>query len=123
MGDIKRKDGIGGFVKNMKTNPMLAKIESKYNALFHRKMDTLMQMGQDAAMIAAHEVLRLGPGRARDFCAAYITAMNDMARMVAEDSQDDKEFVYSKAKIDEQIKSIVGPENFQPWEERYGTAS
>lgn len=104
----------------MKSNLIIAKIEAKYNALFHRKMDALMQMGQDAAMIAAHDVLQLGPGRARDFCIAYIEAMNNMARMVVDDQKDDKEFVYSKAKIDEQILAIVGPENFQPWEERYG---
>lgn len=105
----------------MKPNQMLAKIEAKYNALFHRKMDMLMQMGQDAAMIAAHDVLQLGPGRARDFCVAYIEAMNSMARMVVDDQKDDKEFVYAKAKIDEQIAAIVGPENFQTWETRYGS--
>ena len=71
-------------------------------------------------MIAAHNVLQMGPGRARDFCTAYIEAMNDMARLVVSDQKDDKEFVYAKAKIDEQIKAIVGPENFQPWETRYG---
>lgn len=91
-----------------------------YENLFHMKIDSLMQMGQDAAMIAAHDVLQLGPGRARDFCVAYIETMNDMARMIVNDQMDDKEFVYAKAKIDEQIKGIVGPENFQPWEMRYG---
>lgn len=104
----------------MKPNPLIAKIEAKYNALFHRKMDTLMQMGQDAAMIAAHDVLQLGPGRAKDFCVAYIEAMNAMAHMVVDDQKDDKEFVYSKAKIYEQILAVVGPENFKPWEIRYG---
>lgn len=104
----------------MKPNPMIAKIEAKYDALFHRKMDMLMQMGQDAAMIAAHDALQMGPGRARDFCLAYIAAMNQMAKMVVDDQKDDREFVYAKAKIDEQILLIVGPENFQPWEERYG---
>lgn len=104
----------------MKRNPLIEKIEAKYKALFDAKMDMLMQMGQDAAMIAAHDVLQLGPGRAKDFCVAYIEAMNGMARMVVDDQKDDKEFVYSKAKIDEKILAIVGPENFQPWEERYG---
>lgn len=104
----------------MRPNPMIAKIEAKYDALFHRKMDMLMQMGQDAAMIAAHDALQMGPGRARDFCLAYIAAMNQMAKMVVDDQKDDREFVYAKAKIDEQILLIVGPENFQPWEERYG---
>lgn len=107
----------------MKPNQMIAKIEAKYNRLFRLKMDMLMQMGQDAAMIAAHDVLQMGPGRARDFCNAYIEAMNSMSRMVVEDQRDDKEFVYAKAKIDEQIEAIVGPENFQPWEVRYGTTT
>lgn len=52
----------------MRPNPMIAKIEAKYDALFHRKMDMFMQMGQDAAMIAAHDALQMGPGRAREFC-------------------------------------------------------
>ena len=104
----------------MRPNPMIAKIEAKYDALFHLKMDMLMQMGQDAAMIAAHDALQMGPGRAREFCLAYIAAMNQMAKMVVDDQKDDREFVYAKAKIDEQILLIVGPENFQPWEERYG---
>lgn len=107
----------------MKHNPMIAKIEAKYNRLFHLKMDMLLQMGQDAAMIAAHDVLQLGPGRARKFCTAYKEAMNAMASMVVDDQKDDSEFVYSKSKIDEQIAAIVGPENFQPWGVRYGETS
>ena len=43
-----------------------------------------------------------------------------MARRVVDDQMDDPEFVYAKAKIDEQIRAIVGPEKFAPWEERYG---
>ena len=77
------------------------------------------QMCLDAAMIAAHDVLQLGPGRAEDFCIAYREAINDMARRVVDDQMDDPEFVYAKAKIDEMIKSIVGPEKFAPWEVRY----
>lgn len=52
--------------------------------------------------------------------ALYIEAMNGMARMAREDQQDDSEFVYAKAKIDEQIRAIVGDDLFKPWEERYG---
>ena len=104
----------------MKPNAMLYRIEAKYNSMFHAKMDMLMQMGQDAAMMAAHDVLGMGPGRAEKFCVAYIEAMNGMARMVVEEQRDDKEFVYAKAKIDEKIRSIVGDKNFVPWEGRYG---
>jgi len=99
---------------------MLDKLEAKYEARFRAQMDMLMQMGQDAAMIAASEVLQLGPGRAESFCKAYIEAMNGMARMTCEAQKDDKEFVYAKEKIDRRIRAIVGEKNFVPWEERYG---
>lgn len=36
------------------------------------------------AKIAAHDALQMGPGRARDFCLAYIAAMNQMAKMVVD---------------------------------------
>ena len=62
----------------------------------------------------------MAPVGLRLFCTAYIEAMNGMARMVCEDQQDDSEFVYAKAKIDEQIRAIVGDDLFKPWEERYG---
>ena len=108
----------------MKRNPMLARIEAaaeaRYQVRFRKSLDMLLQMGQDAAMIAAHDVLRLGPGRAEDFCVAYREAINDMARRVVDDQMDDPEFVYAKAKIDEQIRAIVGEDKFQPWEVRYG---
>ena len=93
---------------------------ARYEIRFHKSMDMLLQMSQDAAMIAAHDVLQLGPGRAEAFCIAYREAINDMARRVVDDQMDDPEFVYAKAKIDEQIRAIVGPEKFAPWEERYG---
>lgn len=97
-----------------------AKAELKYSIAFHAKVGMLMQMGQDAAMIAANEVLQMGKGRAESFCVAYREAINEMARMVVDDAKDDKDFVYAKAKIDDKIRSIVGDDKFSPWEERYG---
>lgn len=107
-----------------KPNAMLARIEAaaeaRYQLRFRKSLDMLLQMGQDAAMIAAHDVLQLGPGRAEAFCVAYREAINDMAHRMVDDQADDPDFVYAKAKIDEQIKAIVGPEKFAPWEVRYG---
>ena len=96
-----------------------ASIEAKYNAIFNARMDMLMQMGQDAAVMAANDVLQLGSGRAEEFCKAYIRYMNEMAVMVCEDQKGDREFVYAKTKIDGRIRSIVGEDNFVPWEGRY----
>lgn len=96
-----------------------AQAEAKYSALFHAKVAMLMQMGQDAATIAASDTLKLGPGRAEAFCAAYRVTMNEIARMAFEDQQDDAEFIYAKSKVDERLKRICG-DKFAPWEERYG---
>ena len=105
-------------------NGMLAKMEAKYkayyDALFKARLRMILQIGQDAGCIAANEVLKMGAGRAEDYCVAYREAVNQMVWLIFEDQNDDKDFVYSKAKIDERLKSIVGEKNFAPWEERYG---
>ena len=101
-----------------KHNPMLARIEAaaeaRYQARLHASMDMLLQMGQDAAMIAAHDVLQLGPGRAEDFCIAYREAINDMARRVVDDQMDDPYFFFSTSKIYVQIMSIFLYAKFPP---------
>ena len=104
-------------------NDLLRRIEAKYAAhyaaLYQAKMRMTLQLAQDAAMIAANEVLQMGPGRAKEFALAFTEAVNDIGTMMFEDQQDDKEFVYTKARVDRRLKEICG-ENFVPWEERYG---
>lgn len=107
----------------MAKNAMMAKLEAyyetKYRDLFLRKMDTLLQMGQDAGNFAAHEVLGMGPGRAVAFNVAYRENYNRIARLTLEDAADDPEIWYTKAKIDEELEAIVGKGNLCPWDERY----
>ena len=78
----------------------------------------------DAALIAAHEVLQLGPGRAQAFANAYSDAMNELAELFISDCDEnhDKQIVYAKAKRDELIRSIVGEANFVPFDVSYGNA-
>ena len=106
-----------------KTNPMLRKMEAKYEAyyqaLFQSKIDMAMQVVQDAACFAAHDMFKMGPGRAVDFCVAIRDYTNEMMLLMKEDLQDDQNFEYTKAKIDDELKRIVGEENFTPWEGRY----
>lgn len=108
----------------MKKNNMLtrheAAIAAKLKAEYDAQLDIALQMGLDAATIAANEVLGMGKGRAKEFLAKYIEIYNLFARMITEDSKDDPNIDYSTAKIDQRIKSIVGDEAFQPWEVRYG---
>lgn len=88
-------------------------------ARYQQQLDVCLQIGADAAVIAANRKLGLGKGRARQFMDEYKKAVNDIAAMIDADGAEDKELVYSRAKIDEQLRQIVGDENFSPWEERY----
>lgn len=108
----------------MKQSNMLARreaaIAAKLKAEYDAQLNIALQMGLDAATIAANEVLGMGKGRAKDFLTKYIETYNLFARMITEDSKDDPNIDWSTAKIDQRIKSIVGDEVFRPWEERYG---
>lgn len=104
----------------MKPNPLLERLKEQYNAEFQRKTDILLQMGLDAAMIAAHEVFKLGPGRAEKFWNEYVDTVNAIAKLLSDDGKDDKDLVYSKAVIDRQLHDVVGDKLFSDWDTRYG---
>lgn len=104
----------------MKQNAYLAKVEAKYKAAYDARVTILLQMCQDAACIAAHEVLQMGPGRAEAFGAAYRDAINEIAALTVQAAKDDPEIWEVKARVDRKLCSIVGAERFTPWEERYG---
>ena len=78
----------------------------------------------DAALIAAHEVLKLGPGRAAAFAEAYGRAMEGLAALYIDDCNEnrDKQLDYAKGKRDALILSIVGEANFVPFDKCYGEA-
>lgn len=82
-----------------------------------------LSLGMDAAIIAAHEALGMGPGRAAAFRAAYCEAMDELAGMFIDDADGgDKTIEYAKAKRDEVIRKIVGEDNFVPFDRSYGWA-
>lgn len=106
-------------MKNDLLRRLETKAELKYAALYQAKMRMTLQLAQDAAMIAANEVLQMGPGRAKEFALAFTEAVNDIGTMMFEDQQDDEKFAYTRVVVDRRLKKICG-ENFVPWEERYG---
>ena len=100
-------------------NHLLAQHQAIYEERYKKQIAIAMQMGLDAAMIAASDVLQMGPGRAERFRTAYISAVNEIAHMTVVEDKDDPNMEWTKAKVDERIKRIVGSENFVPWDERY----
>lgn len=83
-----------------------------------------LSMSYDAAIMAAHEALGMGPGRAAAFREAYDNAMEELAELFVDDcdKHGDKKLVYAKAKRDEAIRKIVGEENFVSFDYSYGMA-
>lgn len=103
----------------MAKNDMLRRLEAKYDAYysarFMENVRTLCQMAQDAAMIAAHDVLGMGRGRCEAFAEAYRQNMNDMAHLFNGDTED---LEYSRYKIEQQMQKICG-DKYEPWDVRY----
>lgn len=81
---------------------------------------TRMQMSEDAAFMAAHEVLGLGPGRAEAFGDAFVKYVGMITELINTDAKDDKKLEYAKSVIDRAIKPIVGDELFLEFDKRYG---
>lgn len=106
-------------MKNDLLRRLEAKADLKYAALYQAKMRMTLQLAQDAAMIAANEVLQMGPKRAPDFAAVMRDTVNEIAGLMQADQKDDEKFAYTRGAIDRRLKKICG-ENFVPWEERYG---
>lgn len=107
----------------MKSNQMLNKLkaqyELKYRILFDRKMDMVMQLTYDSAFLAAADVFHMGPGRCETFGTALNGYLTEIAEMMNEDQNGDKDYIYTKEKVDQRLKQICG-EGFDPWEVRYG---
>lgn len=102
-----------------KQNPILAAHEAKLEARYRRKLDVMMQMCFDVAVITANDVFKMGAGRAPVFEQKYTENYAKICAMLIED-ECDPDLEYSRAKIDERLKEIVGAENFVPWDNRYG---
>ena len=105
-------------------NSVLILAERIAKKLVAEQTQARIMLGFDAAIMAAHEVFNMGPGRAAAFSAAYHEAMEELAGMYIDDADQngDHHLDYAKAKRDEAIRKIVGEENFVPFDSAYGAA-
>ena len=83
-----------------------------------KRQDTLTQMMLDSMVIAANQTFKRKGDIIRDLCANTMEVFNEIARLTVEDAKDDPAFEYTKAKLDDHLRYILG-EHFQPCEERY----
>ena len=102
--------------KAKKGNPMLNKIHEAERSVYSQKLDIALQMGFDAACLAAHDVLQLGEGRFLKFADAYRERLNAIASLFATDTPDCE---YSVEKLDEAMKRVSGEKNHTTFKQRY----
>ena len=105
-------------------NRMLLLAEQIARKLVAEQTQARIMLGFDAALIAAHEALGMGPGRAAAFSQAYHEAMEELAGLYVDDCDEngDRHLDYAKCKRDALIRRIVGDENFVPFDRAYGEA-
>ena len=105
--------------KRKPNNAWLAKKQAEKAAEQSLRTQVDVQFALDAAVIAANKTFH----RKGDIIIEFIKNFNEEyqknAVMLIDDSKDDEEIWYFKAKIDGKLKDIVGEQYFQPWEERY----
>ena len=77
------------------------------------------QMALDSAVLAAHDVLGLGPGRAKEFIDSFNDYFAEISKLILEGSASgDTELSYLQERLDGALKAIEG-EAFRNWMERY----
>lgn len=103
-------------------NALLTMAQEIARRLVAEQTRARLMVGFDAAIIAAHEALGMGPGRAAAFAEEYNKATEWLASLYVADGKDDRTIQYGKAKRDEAILKIVGEKNFCPFEACYGDA-
>jgi len=105
-------------------NRMLLLAEQIARKLVAEQTQARIMLGFDAALIAAHEALGMGPGRAAAFSQAYHEAMEELAGLYVDDCDEngDRHLDYAKGTRDALIRKIVGDENFVPFDRAYGEA-
>jgi hypothetical protein len=55
-----------------------------------------------------------------EFQNAFVKYAHEIAEMTLEDAKSDKSIDYTKGKVDEKLKELLG-DDFIPWEKRYKT--
>ena len=96
------------------------RIRREFDIEMQLYVNNRMQMAEDAAFMAANDILGLGAGRAMAFGERFVMYVNEIAELFVEDSVGDKRLEYSKTVLDRRIREIVGEDNFTPFDERYG---
>ncbi len=110
-----------------KQNPLLAAFEAKKEAEFDIRLRQNSELSIIAMLIAAHNELKVGPGRAGFLLAEYIDVKMQIADDLLTDIGDshkkggngDPEFLHTKKDLALALKRILGEENWKNYRELF----
>lgn len=106
-------------------NPFLAKRDAQKEAEHKQRRLALSEIHIMAMLIAAHNKLKVGPGRAPGFLVEYVAVKEKIARAIQADIGDsrkkngdgDREFLHTKKDLALTLQKILGPENWTNYRE------
>ena len=107
------------MAKRKQNNEWLAQQQAKKAAELQWHRLIAMQWAWDAAIIAAHRVFHRKGEIMCQFALELEKVTVEIANLTLTDSEQDEEMWYAKAKIDGQLKDILGEDQVVPYEERY----
>ena len=102
-----------------KQNPLLA----QYEAMLEKRYDNRLRVHRAfllaAAVMAADDVFALNEDIAEQFQNTCVSNLKEIATKVLEDSGDDKDVEWSKKKVEDRLRSILGNERYEKYKGLY----
>lgn len=102
-----------------KQNPLLAQYEAIWERRYQLRLHEALRICEDANLIATEDVVGLTEEQALELRKVFRDTVREITKMVVEDSNDDPDTEWSRAKVDDRIRGLVGNDNFEPWETRH----
>ena len=96
-----------------KPNPWLAAQKAKMEEEFLGRLHCHEEIDVIATLLAANESLEVGPGRAGGFLEARAKALVEVADLINADGEADKDLIYAKKVLADNVKRIVGRETWE----------
>ena len=101
-----------------KPNGYLVRLQQQKAAEMSFQRKFTIRWCADAAILAANEVFHRRGKALVEFNNAFVRYAHEIAAMTMDDAKADKSLEYTKYKVDERLKELLG-EDFVPWDERY----
>lgn len=102
-----------------KKNAFLAKLQAQAAAKEAVKTSAHVEIDTIALLLSAHDVLKVGPGRADTLLNSFLAWKMEIAEAIIKELDEDhskkKELIMVQRDLAKLIKSILGPEGWDEW--------